>query len=133
MDIKEVPLDQDAPEVTEGAATDPESTETKPRGRGRPKGAPNTTKKEPKSKPREPSPESPKAKRKTAPPVEKKAIKKKKRIIYESSESEEDAPVQDTRNDMQHIAGEVLSLLSSQRANQREQRRNRYAGWFANM
>ena len=135
MDIVEVPLDQE-PESTE-VSIEPEVKEEKPRGRGRPKGAPNKAKKEPKT--REPSPASPvvapkaKPKRKTA-PVEKKEIKKKKRIVYESSESDEaHGPACDTRtNDMQQIAGEVLSLLSSQRANQREQRRNRYAGWFAN-
>ena len=137
MDIVEVPLDQE-PESTE-VAIEPEVKEEKARGRGRPKGAPNKPKKEPQPKTREPSPASPvvapkpKPKRKTA-PVEKKEIKKKKRIVYESSESDEaHGPACDTRtNDMQQIAGEVLSLLSSQRANQREQRRNRYAGWFAN-
>ena len=143
MSIVEIPLDQEAPELTEveQEEVEPEVVEKKTpgRGRGRPKGAPNKTKKEPQpKKTRELSPASPvvapkpKAKRKTA-PVEKKEIKKKKRIVYESSSEEEGVPTQDTRtNDMQQIAGEVLSLLSSQRANQREQRRNRYAGWFAN-
>ena len=142
MSIVEIPLDQEAPELTEveQEEVEPEVVEKKTpgRGRGRPKGAPNKTKKEPQPKTREPSPASPvvapkaKPKRKTA-PVEKKEIKKKKRIVYESSSEEEGDPTQDTRtNDMQQIAGEVLSLLSSQRANQREQRRNRYAGWFAN-
>ena len=143
MSIVEIPLDQEAPELTEveQEEVEPEVIEKKNpgRGRGRPKGAPNKPKKEPQPKTREPSPASPvvapkaKPKRKTAPPIPKKEIKKKKRIVYESSSEEEGVPAQDTRtNDMHQIAGEVLSLLSSQRANQREQRRNRYAGWFAN-
>ena len=86
MSIVEIPLDQEAPELTEveQEEVEPDVVEKKTpgRGRGRPKGAPNKTKKEPQPKTREPSPASPvvapkaKAKRKTA-PVEKKEIKKK--------------------------------------------------------
>jgi hypothetical protein len=124
--IVEVPLDAPEIETTESPVAPPEVPEAK-RGRGRPKGAPN----KPKAPAREPTPEPvvpspPKAKAKTKrKPVEQKAVKKKP--VYESSESE-DAP--DARKTTQQIASEVLELLSSQRANQRAQRRDRYAAWF---
>ena len=122
--IVEVPLDtpeieKNPPEAQPDVAEVPEAK----RGRGRPKGAPNKPKKEP--APREPTPEPvvpPKAKAKRK-PVEQKAVKKKP--VYESSDSEADAG-KTTRQ----IAGEVLELLSLQRANQRAQRRDRYAAWF---
>jgi hypothetical protein len=125
--IVEIPLD--APETETEAPPDPPDPPDPPeakRGRGRPKGAPNKPKKEP--VPREPSPEpvpppKTKAPAKRKQPVEQKAVKKKP--VYESSESE-DAPGKTTRE----IAGEVLELLSLQRANQRAQRRDRYAAWF---
>ena len=125
--IVEVPLD--APEIETEAPPDPPEPPEAKRGRGRPKGAPNKPKKEP--APREPSPEPvlpspPKAKAKTKrKPVEQKAVKKKP--VYESSDSE-GAP--DARKTTQQIASEVLELLSFQRANQRAQRRDRYAAWF---
>jgi hypothetical protein len=124
--IVEVPLDapeieKNPPEAQPDVAEVPEAK----RGRGRPKGAPNKPKKEP--APREPSPEPvvpPKAKAKRK-PVEQKAVKKKP--VYESSDSE-GAP--DAGKTTRQIAGEVLELLSLQRANQRAQRRDRYAAWF---
>jgi len=126
--IVEIPLD--APETETEAPPDPPDPPDPPeakRGRGRPKGAPNKPKKEPREPSPEPVPLSPPktkapAKRK---PVEQKAVKKKP--VYESSESE-DAP--NARKTTQQIASEVLELLSSQRANQRAQRRDRYAAWF---
>ena len=126
--IVEVPLDtpeieKNPPEAQPDVAEVPEAK----RGRGRPKGAPNKPKKEP--APREPTPEPvvpPKAKaaakRKA---VEQKAVKKKP--VYESSDSE-GAP--DAGKTTKQIASEVLELLSLQRANQRAQRRDRYAAWF---
>ena len=125
--IVEIPLD--APDVTDPPEAQPDVAEVPEakRGRGRPKGAPNKPKKEP--APREPTPEPvvpPKAKAKTKrKPVEQKAVKKKP--VYESSDSE-GAP--DARKTTQQIASEVLELLSFQRANQRAQRRDRYAAWF---
>jgi hypothetical protein len=133
--IVEIPLD--APEaVVEAAPEESAPEEVAPkRGRGRPKGAPNKSKptepkeaKPPKTTPvaketKAPSPA--KAKRSAAPAK----ASKKKRIVYESS-SEEDIPVKKTT---QEIASEVLELLSFQRANQRAQRRDRYAGWFQQM
>jgi len=123
--IVEVPLDtpeieKNPPEAQPDVAEVPEAK----RGRGRPKGAPNKPKKEP--APREPTPEPvvpPKAKAKRK-PVEQKAVKKKP--VYESSDSEGAPEAKTTRQ----IAGEVLELLSLQRANQRAQRRDRYAAWF---
>jgi len=129
--IVEIPLD--APEAQQVATeaqslppeAQPEVAEVK-RGRGRPKGAPNKLKKpaprEPTPEPILPSPPKVKARRK---PVEQKAVKKKP--VYESSDSE-GAP--DARKTTQQIASEVLELLSFQRANQRAQRRDRYAAWF---
>ena len=125
--IVEIPLD--APEIE---TEPPDRKHEKPpdppdakRGRGRPKGAPN----KPKPKPTDPTPEPilpspPKAKARRK-PVEQKAVKKKP--VYESSDSE-GAP--DARKTTQQIASEVLELLSFQRANQRAQRRDRYAAWF---
>ena len=134
MSIVEIPIDSAAEEPEEPEAMEEVAEEAPKRGRGRPKGACN------KKKPREMTPEPPeppspppaaktKAKpRKPAAPVEKRA--KKKVIVYESSSSEEEA-VQEP--DTHRIASEVLAMLSSQRATQRDQRRNRYASWFQNM
>ena len=129
--IVEVPLDAPTEEVE--AVAPPEAPPEAKRGRGRPKGAPNKPKaKEP--APREPSPEpvlpSPPKTKAKAPakrkPVEQKPPERKR--AYETSESSEDAP--DARKTTQQIAGEVLELLSFQRANQRAQRLDRYAAWF---
>ena len=126
--IVEIPLDapeieKNPPEAQPDVAEVPEAK----RGRGRPKGAPNKPKKEP--APREPTPEPvvpPKAKAAAKrKPVEQKAVKKKP--VYESSDSE-GAP--DAGKTTKQIASEVLELLSLQRANQRAQRRDRYAAWF---
>ena len=125
--IVEVPLDapeieKNPPEAQPDVAEVPEAK----RGRGRPKGAPNKPKKEP--APREPTPEPvvpPKAKAAAKrKPVEQKAVKKKP--VYESSDSEGAPEAKTTKQ----IASEVLELLSLQRANQRAQRRDRYAAWF---
>ena len=126
--IVEVPLDAPEIETTESPVAPPEAPPEAKRGRGRPKGAPNKPKKEP--APREPSPEpvpppKTKAPAKRKQPVEQKAVKKKP--VYESSDSE-GAP--DAGRTTKQIASEVLELLSLQRANQRAQRRDRYAAWF---
>jgi len=133
MSIVEIPLDSVA-EVEESEALEEATVEVEEapkRGRGRPKGALNKKTKPPPAVPiAPPSPApSPKTKAKPRPaPVQKKP--KKKAIVYDSSSSEEeDAVLPDTHR----IAGEVLAMLSSQRTNQRVQRRNRYASWFQNM
>ena len=123
MEIVEIPIDATAEEAPPTVAAPEPAAEPVPeakRGRGRPKGAPN----KPKTAPREPTPEPvspPKPKRK---PAAQKAPKKK--VVHESSESEDADAGKTTRQ----IAGEVLELLSLQRANQRAQRRDRYAAWF---
>jgi len=129
MDIVEVPLDapaEEAPSTPTAPAAEPApaaapAPEAK-RGRGRPKGAAN----KPKPARREPTPEpvplSPPKKRK---PIAQKAPKRK--VVHESSESED---ARDAGKTTREIAGEVLELLSLQRANQRAQRRDRYAAWF---
>ena len=130
MDIVEVPLDapaEEAPSTPTAPAAEPAAApapEAK-RGRGRPKGAAN----KPKPARREPTPEPvplspPKATAKRKPAAQKAP---KKKVVHESSESE-DAP--DAGNNLPQIAAEVLELLSLQRANQRAQRRDRYAAWF---
>jgi hypothetical protein len=134
MDIVEVPLDAPTEESPSAPAAPAPAAPAAKRGRGRPKGAPNKPKprapREPTPEPPEPAPRSPPKIKAKAPakrkPVEEN-LSKKKRIVHESSESE-DAP--DARKTTREIAGEVLELLSLQRANQRAQRRDRYAAWF---
>ena len=124
MEIVEVPLDAPAEEAPPPAAApppaEPAAAPEAKRGRGRPKGAAN----KPKPARREPTPEpvSPPKKRK---PAAQKAPKKK--VVHESSESED---ARDAGKTTREIAGEVLELVSLQRANQRAQRRDRYAAWF---
>jgi len=62
--------------------------------------------------------------------VVKEKPRERKRVVYESSESEE-AP--DTSVDTHRLAAEVLQLLSAQRANQKAMRRDRYAHFVQNL
>ena len=135
MSIVEIPLDSaevEEPDALEEATVEVE--EAPKRARGRPKGALNKKTTPPPAAPiappsPAPSPVKTKAKPRKPAPVEKKP--KKKAIVYDSSSSEEEDAVQVP--DTHRIAGEVLAMLSSQRTNQRVQRRNRYASWFQNM
>ena len=132
MDIQEVNVESEVPQ-TPSQDDEPAEVVVK-KGRGRPKGAPNKPKV---------------ITEKPIDPVEPKAVvektkpkpKARKKITYvepdESSSDEEPPPrktrraAQPTAHDVaahtQAIAADVLALLSSQRAGQRDTRRSHYA------